>query len=318
MGIRIIKTAIAVIIAIYIAQALGLASPLSTGLLAVLGVDVTKKRSIATSLQRIAASLCGLLLSVGLFLLLGFHVWVIGLYILLLYPVLSRLKLKDGIVTSSVVMFHLFAARDVSLELVVNEIALLAVGLGTATLINIMYMPKEDKQLLKYRSDLEGLYARIFIELSRHLRDSSYVWSGKELLDSGDLLRKAKDAAMRKTENSLAQERAGWSVYFYMRERQLEGIGRMTQLVARIYQTLPHAELLAVIFEGLSEDVKIPHYTGRSERELMRLEEEFRRMALPGTREEFEIRAALLQLVEELKVFLDAAKKEKRPVGAKA
>ncbi|SDC45418.1 Uncharacterized membrane protein YgaE, UPF0421/DUF939 family [Paenibacillus sp. UNCCL117] len=318
MGIRVIKTAIAVIIAIYAAQALGLSSPLSTGLLAVLGVDVTKKRSIATSVQRIVASVFGLLLSVGLFLLLGFHVWVIGLYIMLMYPLLSRLRLKDGIVTSSVVMFHLYAARTVSFELLVNEVALLVVGLGMATLVNVIYMPREDKQLLHYRTELEEQFSRIFREISRHLRDNAYVWSGQELLDSEKLLRLAQDAAKRRMENSLSQDRADWSVYFYMRERQLEGIGRMTQLVARIYQTLPHAELLAGVFEGLSEDVKIPHYTGRSEQELSRLEEEFRGMALPATREEFEIRAALLQLVEELKVYLAAAKQEKRPVGARA
>ncbi|MEK8127060.1 aromatic acid exporter family protein [Paenibacillus filicis] len=318
MGIRVIKTAVAVILAIMIAQATGLASPLSTGLLAVLGVDVTKKRSIATSVQRIVASVFGLLLSVGLFVWLGYHVWVIGIYILLLYPILNRLKLKDGIVTSSVVMFHLYAARAVSFELVVNEVALLVVGLGTATLINVLYMPREDRQLLQYRLELEALFSRILIQLSLHLRDTGHVWDGKELLDSEELLKRAAEAAMRKTENSLSQDRADWSVYFYMRERQLEGIGRMSQLVARVYQNLPHANLLAVIFEGLSEDVKVAHYTGRTERELERLEAQFREMELPRTREEFEVRAALLQLIEELKVFLSVAKKEKRPVGARA
>ncbi|MGG2200323.1 MULTISPECIES: aromatic acid exporter family protein [Paenibacillus] len=315
MGIRVIKTALAVILSIYIAQYLGLSSPLSTGLLAIMGVEVTKKRGIALSLQRIAASVFALLFSVALFWTLGYQVWVIGLYVLTLYPLLSRLKLKDGIVSSSVVMFHVFAAKTVTLELIVNEVLLLVIGLGTATLINIVYMPKEHTQLVQYRKQVEELFSRIFIELSRHLRDNTYVWSGRELLEAEELLHKAVDAARRQSDNRLIFEGAEWTVYFYMRERQLEAIGRMTEHVARVYQTLPHGELLATVFETLSEDVLMPHYTGRTERHLFELEQSFKGMALPLTREEFEIRAALLQLVEELKVYLNVAKKEKRPVG---
>lgn len=70
-----------------------------------------------------------------------------GLFVLILYPILSRLKLKEGIVTSSVIMFHIFNEQRYGFDLIVNEIALLLVGLGTATLINIVYMPKADKQL---------------------------------------------------------------------------------------------------------------------------------------------------------------------------
>ncbi|CRF29053.1 DUF939 C-terminal domain [Mycobacterium tuberculosis] len=46
----------------------------------------------------------------------------------------------------------------------------------------------------------------------------------------------------------------------------------------------------------------------------MELEKQFKSMPLPSTREEFEIRAALLQLTEEMKVYFSVAKREKRPV----
>ncbi|WP_281887126.1 aromatic acid exporter family protein [Paenibacillus sp. YYML68] len=317
MGIRVIKTAIAVMLSIYIAQMLGLDSPLATGLLAVLGVDVTKRKGIATSLQRIAASIIGLLFSFGMFWLLGFHVWTIGLYVLVLYPILSRLKLKDGIVTSSVIMFHVFAEGAVTYELLLNEVALLIVGLGTATLVNVIYMPREDKQLQQYRLEVEERFSIIFRELAHHLRDVTYIWSGQELLECDELLLKAREAAKRKADNSFVNVIGGeWGVYFYMRQRQLDAIGRMAQLVARVYQTLPHGELLASVFEGLSEDVKVAHYTGRTERKLLELEQQFKQMSLPVTREEFEVRACLLQLAEELKDYLAVARREKRPVGA--
>jgi uncharacterized membrane protein YgaE (UPF0421/DUF939 family) len=316
MGIRIIKTAAAVMAAIFLSQWLGLHSPNSSGLLAILGVDVTKKRGLKTSLQRLMASCLGLLVAVCLFWLLGFQVWVIGLYILILYPILARHQMKEGIVTSSVIMFHVFAERQLSVEIVGNEIALLLVGLGTATLINIMYMPKVDKHLLDLRYKLEMNYSRIFSEIANHLRDNLYIWSGSELLEADEILRAALQTAQRSKENALFQEDAAWAVYFYMRKQQLDSIERMVQYVAQVYQTLPHGEWLASVFEELSEDVKMDYYTGRSEKRLRELEGQFRHIPLPATREEFEIRSALLQLMVELDSYLAVAKREKKQKAA--
>lgn len=313
MGIRIIKTALAVFAAIYLSTALNLHSPNSAGLLAILGVDVTKKKSLRTSFQRIAASLVGLLFAAGLFWELGFHIWVIGLFILTLYPVLSRLNLKEGVVTSSVVMFHVYGAGQLSVDLILNEVSLLLLGLGTATLINLLYMPREDKQLNELRERVEELFSRIFQEIGMNLRDTAHVWSGAEVIEAGDVLETAEKAAHRFSENSLRSDGTTWSVYFYMRKQQLDSIQHMMQFVSQVYETLPHGESLATVFEELSRDVKVPNYTGRSEARLGELAQEFKRMRLPQSREEFEVRSALLQLMMELNSYLEVAKREKRP-----
>ncbi|PZE21860.1 aromatic acid exporter family protein [Paenibacillus xerothermodurans] len=311
MGIRIIKTAAAVIVAISLAQALGLHSPHSTGLLAILGVDVTKKRGLRTSFQRLAASLLGLLLAAFLFWWFGFYLWVAGLYILLLFSLLARLDLKDGAVTGSVVMFHLFAAQQLSAELLLNEVALLVIGLGTATLINIIYMPRQDKHLLELRERLESCFSTIFSEIATHLKDTKHIWSGSELLEAGDIIQRGLRGAQRSEENALFGEDTTWAVYFYMRRQQLDSINRMVQCVAQVYETLPHGERLAAVFDELSEDVKGGDCTGRAAKTLDALEREFKLMPLPATREEFEVRSALLQLLVQLKTYLAAAAQDK-------
>ncbi|MDT2258342.1 hypothetical protein P7H06_00365 [Paenibacillus larvae] len=65
------------------------------------------------------------------------------------------------------------------------------------------------------------------------------------------------------------------------------------------------------MFEELSEDVKKEYYTGRSEQKLKELEDRYKKMPLPTTREEFELRSALLQLTRELYIYLMEAKKQK-------
>ncbi|MNJ52394.1 hypothetical protein D3C77_477260 [compost metagenome] len=46
-------------------------------------------------------------------------------------------------------------------------------------------------------------------------------------------------------------------------------------------------------------------------------EQEFKKMELPATREEFEVRSAVLQLCRELAMYLSIAKKDKAPVSPK-
>ncbi|WP_284640017.1 aromatic acid exporter family protein [Paenibacillus silviterrae] len=313
MGFRVIKTALAVVISILISQALGLHSPLSSGLLAILGVDVTKRRGLRTSLQRLAASILGLLIAALLFYVFGFQVWVIGLFLLILFPILSRLELREGAVTGSVVMFHLFAAESVDPHLILNEVCLLLVGLGTATLINISYMPKEDKRLAGLKERLEYCFSRIFTEIAGHLRNTAHIWDGNELLLAHDLLEDGWKAAQRSNENTLwFGETDSWSTYISMRKQQMESVDRMIPLVAQVYQTLSHGELLANVFEELSKDVFVDYYTGRAEQLLLQLESRFKQTALPATREEFEVRSALLQLLMELKHYLSIAKREKK------
>ncbi len=312
LGIRVWKTAVAAVAAMYIANGADLSYPLSAGLLAVLGVDVTRKRGIVSATQRFVASVVGLLIGTALFLLFGFQTWVIGLFILLAYPLLARVKLKDGIITSSVIVLHVFTEGRVHMEILLNEIVLLVIGLGCATIVNMIYMPGAEDRLADMRVRTEMLFSAIFQAFARHLRNPHTMWDGMEYSDAAAAVERGLALATRADENSLFRHEQYWQVYFHMRRTQLESIGRMMGMVAQIYDKLPQAVLTAQVFEELSEDVKADVYTGRAEAELKELEAVFRAMALPATREEFELRSAVLQLCVELRTYLETAKREKK------
>ncbi|WNQ09176.1 aromatic acid exporter family protein [Paenibacillus aurantius] len=313
MGIRVIKTALAALLAIYLAQYLQLSSALSAGLLAVLGVDVTKKKGLESVTARLLASILGLLLGSALFAVFGFQVWVIAVFIVVTYPVLSKLKLQDGIVTSTVIMIHLFTARQVTLPLLWNEVLLLTVGLGTATVINLLYMPKAYRNLEEAKEGTEAAFSSIFEHLARHLRDPDQIWNGQEIIRAGDSIRDGLSHARTASENSLFQQQEEWPRYFAMRSLQLESIQRMLGLVSQVHESLPHGQSIAALFEELSGDVRSEYYAGNVERKLDELERDFQRMPLPETRPEFEVRSALLQLCLELRTYLSVAKARKKP-----
>ncbi len=317
MGFRVIKTAIATLLAIIIADTAGVPGALSAGLLAILGVDVTRKRSIVTVSSRFFASVLGLILAFVLFYLFGFHIWVLVVYILIAFPLITRAHFKEGIVTSSVVVFRVFGGEELSFGIMLTQIELLVIGLGAAMVVNLAYMPKAEDKLLEIRRQVDGLFSVIFSHIAESLRDPYHLWDGKELIEAGKLVDSGLTSAKRALENQLISPSDTWSVYFYMRKEQLGRIESMLELIARVYQRMPQGEITAHLFDRLSEDVSSEGYTGQTEYMLADLEQEFKRMELPSTREEFEMRSAILQLCRELSNYLSIAKKDKAPASLK-
>ncbi|GGD64097.1 aromatic acid exporter family protein [Paenibacillus nasutitermitis] len=316
MGIRVIKTALAALAALYTAHYIGLETPLSAGLLAILGVEVTRMKGLKSAFERFMASVLGLFIASFIFLTLGFHLWTISIFVLLVFPVLARLQLKDGIVTSAVIVFHIYAREAVTEALIFNEILLLLTGLGWATVINLIYMPKEEKRLTFLRHETERLFGEIFHYMGQTLRTPLLVWNGEELLAAGRVIDEGiLKADMRKENRFWGQDEDSWQswpTYFEMRRQQLESIQHMLVLLAFVYEMLPQGEQVAELFESLPDDVKSDVYEGSIERKLSELEQRFRSMDLPASREEFEVRAALLQLMHELQRYLSIAKRWKK------
>uniref|UniRef100_UPI000FDCC943 aromatic acid exporter family protein n=1 Tax=Paenibacillus xylaniclasticus TaxID=588083 RepID=UPI000FDCC943 len=286
--------------------------PLSAGIFAILGVEVTRMRGVRSSFIRFVASVLGLFLASMLFETLGYHIWTVSIFILITFPLLSRFQLKEGIITCSVIVFHIFDRGHVTTELIGNEVMLLIAGLGWATIINFLYMPAEDKKLRQLRDETERLLAAIFEQISRTLRDPSYVWDGRELLDAHRTIEQGIRRSTISRENRFVRGEQYWEIYYRMRNDQLESIQQMLVLLAFVYESVPQGGLIADVFQSLSKDVHSDVYEGNAERKLEELEQQFRAMELPKTRQEFEVRATLFQMCKELRRFIEVAKQHKQ------
>ncbi|MEK0314016.1 aromatic acid exporter family protein [Cohnella sp. 56] len=311
IGLRVMKTALAALAAIYIAMLLHVDNPQAAGILAILGVDTTRWRGIMTVYARFAASAIGLVVASALFAAAGFHIWALAVYILIAFPLLTRLKMKEGIVTGAVIVFQLFHSGIVSWHTIGTELALLAIGLGSATIFNLVYMPREAKSLEMLRRTTEAMFAATLGELAKFLRDPGTVWSGDELLKAEAAIEEGLQAAQRARENRLIRQDEPWLLYFGMRREQLDMIQLMMENVAFVSSSVPQAEAIASLFDRLTRDVRSEFYEGTTERELDLLEREFKAMPLPATRQEFEIRAALLHLCRELRRYLTVGRRGK-------
>ena len=64
-----------------------------------------------------------------IFNLLGQNAIVLGLIVLLFIPLTVMLNVQEGVVTSCVILLHVFNAKVIGLHLIINEILLLIIGL---------------------------------------------------------------------------------------------------------------------------------------------------------------------------------------------
>lgn len=304
IGYRTMKTALGAAIAIYLAQLIGLEYYVSAGILTILCIQPTKKKSVRAAFSRFVASMIAIAFAFVFFELGTYHPAMLGLMIVLFIPVLVSLGFSDGFVSSAVILLHLYDAKNLTAALFLNEILLMMIGFGTALLVN-MYMPSIENKLASYREEIERLYSSMFKEITIYLRQGESDWSGKELVEAEKLLDKAKALAYQDVENHLLRHENKYYHYFDMREQQLQIIERILPKITALPVIVGQTQLVADFLEDLSEHVHSGNTAHQYIDKLERVKANFAAMPLPDTHEKFLAMADLNAIIQEMETYLE-------------
>ncbi|WP_255551265.1 aromatic acid exporter family protein [Sporosarcina sp. E16_8] len=311
MGYRTIKTAVGAGLAIWIASLLDLEFATFAGIIVIMCIERTKKKTLITMKDKFFASLLSLILGALLFEVLGYYPVVFSLFILLFVPILVRAHIQAGFVTSMVVVLHVYTVKDATWALFLNELYIIFIGMGIALLVN-SFMPNLKRDIENFKKEIEQKFEIILFEFSANLRDSMRSWDGKEILEVEDLINQSKSIAIQDIENHPLRKQNKDYYYLEMREDQLELLKHMMKIVAIFSSSsldVKQKEMFAEFLENLSRNVHSGDTTDISLNELEELNALIRRMELPKTREEFEVRANLFYLIFEMKNYLNIKKK---------
>lgn len=304
IGYRTIKTAIGTPIAIFIAQSLQLLNASSAGIITILCIQPTKKKSLQASWERFLACMIAMFLSGLFFELFGYNPFIIGLLLLVFIPTVVKVKAQSGIVTSSVIILHIYSAEKFTAQLLINEIGLITIGVGVALFMNL-YMPSVESKLDEYVRDIETNFTKIFTEISHYLRMKESDWDGKEITETATLIKKGKRLAILDTENRFTMtEDNKYYDYFRMREKQFEIVEQVLPIVAAISLNVEQAHMIADFTDNVSENISSRNLAPLFLDKLYEMKESFAAMELPKSREEFEVRAELLHFVNEMERYL--------------
>ncbi len=303
IGYRTLKTGVGTAAAISIAQWFQLDNFVSAGILTILCIQNTKKKSIHASWSRFLACLIAMLFSTAFFELVAYHPAIIGLLLLLFIPTTVALNITEGIVTSSVIILHIYSAKNVTAGLLENELGIIVIGIGIALIMNL-YMPSVENKLIDYQEKIEANFYKIFCEMVTYLKTNESNWDGKEITETEDLLREATTLAFKDVENHFLRDENLYYLYFKMREKQFDILQRILPIATSVSIRVEPGKKIAQFLEELSDHIHPGNTALFYLKKLYDMKVEFETMDLPKTREEFETRAALYQFVQEMEQYL--------------
>ncbi|MBO1004324.1 aromatic acid exporter family protein [Pseudogracilibacillus auburnensis] len=303
IGYRTIKTAIATPIAISIAQLLGVSNVVSAGIVTILCIQPSRKKSVESAWHRFLACILAIVFSIFFFELFGYNPITLGLLLAIFIPTTVLLKIEQGMLTSIVISLNLYGFGSIKIDFLFDQFLLIIIGIGTGLIVNL-YMPSLDKKLKEKQKLLEDNFQIILYEIALYIREQHMTWDGKEITVVEKLLEEAEELVERDRENHLLRDDQSYFNYFRMRKKQFELLQQMLPLVTRLPEKDDISERIASFFEKLSEAVHPGNTAILFLDELSDIRAAFKKEDLPATQEEFETRASLYQLLHEIEEYL--------------
>jgi uncharacterized membrane protein YgaE (UPF0421/DUF939 family) len=304
IGQRTLKTALGSGLSLFIAQSLHLQNFSTAAVITLLSIQNTKKQSFSIAVQRFIASIIAMLIGWFLFEELNYSPITVVIYFLLTIPLLVKLKLREGVVPSSVIVLQIYVTGNVTFTYFLNEIAILAIGITIALIVN-SYMPSIEETMIKTKDQIEQNFKMILFFIALYMKEKEQSPPQKIARETAELINKAKTLAFTEVENSYFKANPYYINYFEMREKQFEIIqDKILPLLQRIDCSFPQAYMVATFFEDTGVYLNEKSTGEELIRKLEEMKEEFETMPLPVSRHEFETRANLLMIVNDLENLL--------------
>ncbi|MCM3278926.1 aromatic acid exporter family protein [Exiguobacterium sp. MER 193] len=305
IGTRTLKTAVAAGIAMLISETIHLDYFVFAAIIAILSIQETRKKSIRASYERVMASLLAIGMGAAMFTLLGYSPVTLTLYFVIFIPLVQQLKLQDGLITSVVILTHLYTEAQFSLELFINELLLIAIGVGVGLVVN-MYMPTLDREIERIKENIDRSLAVLYYDVAACVETGVYNNHSMMLIKTRDYLKEGKDLALRRMGNSIGKRNEDMDyLYFRMRERQYDILKRVADNAREITMVVNEAKPVATFLRRVGDHVNEQADATVFLQELEEMIEHYRKnVPLPTTREEFEVRSSLLNILSDVKSYL--------------
>ena len=300
---RTIKLILATCLACLVASFLDLSSAVSAGIIALLSLSDTRRSTLKLAHNRFFSMILALTIGVLAFQLLGFHLWSLGLYLALYIPIAYKMGLEIGITPSSVLVGHLLVQESISLTLLINEFLLFAIGTGFALLVNL-YMPSRDEEISHYYTLVEEKLKNILLRFNYYLSRGDGRNKAQLVDELDSLLEEALRLVYLDHSNHLFHQTDYHIHYFEMRQSQSRILRNMAQQINTCQLAASETLILAQLFSKIAGQLSQTNPASSLLDDIERFLEVFRNRSLPKTREEFETRATLLQLLREAKTFI--------------
>lgn len=304
VGIRTIKTALAALLALLSAEALGLEFAAAAAVVAILSVFDTRRATVKGAFERLISAVLALAIGTAAFEILGYTPFAFGAFLLFFVPISFLLKVSIGLGPSSVLVTHLLAKGAVTGGLLANEMALMFLGTGFAILTNI-YAFSEKKKIQDLFASINEDIKEVLNIFARSLTENYEIHTHFPLfVELNKKIQEVEKLAILEEDNMFG---SGGTRDVY-KARLLKQESQILETMFRDLDSIPPeyvsggkmAEILRTTSTQLTQDGAVYEI----EKRLRLLEDDNMTRPLPKTAEEFRQRALLFQVFRSFQDFV--------------
>lgn len=295
--IAALKAALGAAAAIVLAGGIGLSSPMTAGIIAVLSIQDTKRATWRVAGQRTAAFVCANVIAFAAFAALGYTLAGFTVYLFAYAVVCVCMGWMHALAPISVLVTHYVTSGGMPWTLVGNEALLLLIGAGVGMLVNLTLHPRRTAMnLLAERMD-----AAMIAALHALADDPEDEQPFRQL---EQVLGEAMDLAKTNQANRLLGHENEAAEYVLLRRSQSYALmqmrGDLRELTERPPQYMEVCTLLHSVADAYHRDNDVEGLLAQRQAVL----DGMKVQPLPATRGEFESRAVLYHVLLRLEDFL--------------
>lgn len=177
LGARILKTGIAISLALFLADLLELPSPVFAGVAAIFAIQPSIYRSFMTLLDQVYGNLIGAAIAVIFVLTIGSNYLTIGLAAILSIVIMLKLKLDKPVpLTMVTIIIIMYSHSNNFLEFAALRFSTVLLGIFSAFIVNSIFLPpKYETRLFTSIHEVSEEVVRWIRVSIRHASDHSSV-----------------------------------------------------------------------------------------------------------------------------------------------
>lgn len=252
LGARILKTGLAVVLALYLARWLGINPPTFAAIAAAFAIQPSLFRTLRTFSHQVQANLIGATIGVLFVMTFGHEPFVVGVVVTLSIAIFIKLKLEAAIIPTAIVTIIIImeSPSDNFLQFALERFSAVLIGIVAAFLVNLAFIPPR--------------YEKKVFDKVTTVTDSIQEWLTLLARHDADTIALREDIKNQRTELDKAnqlfslyrEERNYFRAKTFTQRRKVVVFRQMIQATEKAYQALEAIEKRSEDYLQLPDNVQ--------------------------------------------------------------
>ncbi|MFI3237147.1 MAG: aromatic acid exporter family protein [Lachnospiraceae bacterium] len=300
-----IKIAVGSALAIFVAESMGLQYATSAGIVTLLTIQHTRKDTFALAFRRIVSFIITAVTAFFCVTLIPTHSIAFGVFLFIVVAISYKLGWNGAISINAVIGTHfILMEQQFTLALLWNEAMMVFIGIFIAILCNT-HMLSNEKEM---QMDIEYIDMKMLKNLSYiadHLDSQMKLSKDKEVLEELIVyIDKAEQKAYANLHNTMKNHAKYYVEYLEARRQQCAIILHVCYIVAHHDFIVDEAKIVAGVVREVALSLDVKTDTHFLKHKIDEVNDKIIHGDMPQNHREFEGKAVLYQLLNELREFL--------------